>query len=56
MKGNDFSTGIVCHCTNNPNKQHISFRNLLNQIETREYDILSCNRKANAGLAYIAKI
>ena len=42
--GNDFIHWYRM-LTNNANKQTISFRYLLNQMKTGEYDMLFCNRK-----------
>ena len=41
------------YCTNNANKQRLS---LLSQMETRENDILICNRKVNTCLMNLIQL
>ena len=52
MQGNDFFHWYSM-LTNNANKQNISFWNLLNQMESGEYDILLCNLKVKADLMHL---
>ena len=41
------------YCTNNANKQHLS---IFSQMETRENDVLICNRKVNTCLMHLIQL